>query len=153
MPPRSQTLHLQLTIDGTPIEAAVPLPTARSPRRLLLPILQNLTDTITSLAEQTAATQGEKISCTKGCDACCRQMVPIAPTEAYALAALLDSLPPTQSARTLTRFDTALEQLDKKGLIERLMQRHKLSPEKLQQLDKDYFAANIPCPFPSRYSR
>jgi Fe-S-cluster containining protein len=147
MPPRTQTLHLQLTIDGTPIEAAVPLPTARSPRRVLLPILYSLTDTLISLAEQSAATKGGKVSCTKGCDACCRQMVPISPTEAHALAAILDSLPPAKAARTLARFDAALEQLDKAGLLDRLMNRHTLSPKELQQLDRDYFAAGVSCPF------
>jgi Fe-S-cluster containining protein len=144
---QAQTVHLQLTVDGVEIEAAVPLPTGPAPRRVVLPTLQGLTDTIVQIAEARAAEAGEKISCKKGCDACCRQMVPISPAEAFALGALLDAMPPTQAARALERFDTAVETLEAKGLLERLRRRHELSSEEAAQLDRDYFAAGVNCPF------
>jgi Fe-S-cluster containining protein len=141
------TVHLQLTIDGAQVEAAVPLPAERSPRRVLLPTLQRLTDTVVAIAERSAAAAGQSVSCKKGCDACCRQMVPISPTEAYGLAALLDAQPPAVAARTLERFDLAVETLDAKGLLDRLLNRHTLDGPALQQLDREYFAAGVACPF------
>lgn len=143
----TQTVHLQLTVDGVEIEAAVPLPAGPAPRRVVLPTLQGLTDTIVQIAETRAGEAGETVSCKKGCDACCRQMVPISPAEAYALGAVLDAMPPPQAARILERFDVAVETLAAKGLLPRLERRHTLSPDEAAQLDRDYFAAAVNCPF------
>src|ERR1035437_3626270 len=102
---QSINVHLKLMVDGVEIEAAVPVPAHPSPRRVLLPILQGLADTVVRIAQESAARQ---VSCSKGCDACCRQMVPISPTEAYALGVLIDSLPPDRAAAILARFEEAL---------------------------------------------
>jgi Fe-S-cluster containining protein len=143
----TQNIHIQLTIDGHSIEAAVPLPTTPSPRRLLLPTLQNLTNTIVTLAEQSAALKNETVSCKKGCDACCRQMVPISPPEAHALAYLLEAMDPPTAQKILNKFDAAITQLEDAKLLELLQARHTLTPDQLKQLDILYFAAQIPCPF------
>jgi Fe-S-cluster containining protein len=142
-----ETVHIRLTIEGVEIEGAVDLPRAPSPRRVVLPTLQRLADAVVEIAERSAAEQGLAVSCHKGCDACCRQMVPIAPAEAYALAALLDELPPHESARLQRRFHETIDALDRSGLLPRLRDRHALSPAQLQQLDREYFLAGIPCPF------
>jgi Fe-S-cluster containining protein len=142
-----QTVHLQMTVEGTTIEAAVPLPAKRGPRRVLLPVLQRLTDTIVQIAENGVLASGESISCRKGCDACCRQMVPISPAEAFALGEVLQSMPARQQARTLARFESAREMLAEKGVLERLERRGELSADELKQLDRDYFAAGVSCPF------
>ena len=139
-----QTLHLKLTIDGHEVEAAVEVPERPGPRRLLLPILQQLTDTVVQIAERSSSS---KVSCRKGCDACCRQMVPISPTEAYALAALMETLPPRRVAAILERFDRAREKLAELELLDRLRDRHTLTLTQQQQLDRDYFAARVACPF------
>jgi len=111
---------------------------------MLLPILQNLTDTVVQIAEQSAP---GTVSCRKGCDACCRQMVPISAAEAHGLAATIDALPPQHAAAIQERFDVACESLEDAGLMPRLLNRKALSAEELQQLDRDYFAAGIACPF------
>ena len=100
-----------------------------------------------NLAQMQAESAGEKVSCRKGCDACCRQMVPIAPVEAFALAAHLDALPPGTAAPVLERFDQAVEALDEKGLLEPLRRRHALSVSAMRAVDRAYFAAQIACPF------
>ncbi|MCL2648049.1 MAG: YkgJ family cysteine cluster protein [Phycisphaerales bacterium] len=139
-----QTLHLKLTIDGYEVEAAVEVPEQPSPRRLLLPILQRLADTVVHIAEQSCAA---KVSCRKGCDACCRQMVPISPTEAYALAALMERVPPRRVAAILEGFDRGRERLADVGLLGRLQDRQVLTSDQQRQLDRDYFAADVACPF------
>jgi Fe-S-cluster containining protein len=138
---------ITIVVDGVEIEAAVSLPPGPAPRRVILPTLQRLTDTIVQIAEQRAGDAGEHVSCKKGCDACCRQMVPISPAEAFALAALLDAMPPGRAARTLERFDVAVETLAARGLLHRLERRHELTSQESAQLDRDYFAANVGCPF------
>src|SRR3954467_6290918 len=109
--PPTQTLHLRLTLAGSALQAAVSPPTPPPPRTILLPIRHNLTNAITTLATQSAESQNEKISCKKGCDACCRQMVPISPTEAQSLRDTLAALPPAQQSRIRTRFAAALASL------------------------------------------
>jgi len=111
---------------------------------VLLPTLQQLTDTVAQIAEQTCTA---KVSCRKGCDTCCRQMVPISPTEAYALAALMETLPPERTATILARFDQACEKLSDLDLLTRLHARHTLTLSQQRQLDRDYFTADIACPF------
>src|SRR5262249_5006011 len=68
-------------------------------------------------------------------------------TEAYLLFHLMDELPPEHASRILDRFDHARETLDDLGLLERLENRHALTTDQQHQLDRDYFAARIPCPF------
>jgi len=135
---------MKLTIDGHEVEAAVEVSERPGPRRLILPILQRLTDTVVQIAEQSCAA---KVSCQKGCDACCRQMVPISPTEAYALAALMETLPPQRAAAILERFDRTCEKLADADLLDRLHDRHALTPERQRELDREYFAAGVACPF------
>ena len=148
----TQTLHLKLTIAGVPVEAAVAVPSAPAPRHVLLPILQNLTDTVVAIAEREAQAAGFSVSCRKGCDACCRQMVPISPTEAHALAITVGGLTAAKQTRILKRFEAAEKELDRVGLLERLERRHTLTAEEQHQLDVDYFGAQIPCPFLERHA-
>lgn len=142
-----QTVHLALMVEGTSIEAAVPLPVEAGPRRVLLPVLQRLTDTIVQIAESGVVASGGRVSCRKGCDACCRQMVPISPAEAYALGEVLESMPAAQRARTVARFEASRERLAERGVLGRLERRGELTADELQRLDRDYFAAGVSCPF------
>lgn len=137
-----QHVHLSLMVDGRQIEAAVPLPAGPSVRRVLLPVLQGLTDTVVAIAAE-----GKAVSCRKGCDACCRQMVPISPTEAFGIAAVIDGFSPERRAAMVRTFDAAVETLGEKGVLGRLRDRHKLSDEEQLQLDRDYFLAGVACPF------
>jgi Fe-S-cluster containining protein len=137
---------VRLTVEGVEIEGAVALPVGRSARRVLLPALRSLTDTMVAVARQRVESEGRQVTCRKGCDACCRQMVPIAPEEAWALAAYLDGLPAGTSAPFLERFDRAAESLEEQGLLEPLRRRHELSAAQLESLDRAYFKAQVACP-------
>jgi Fe-S-cluster containining protein len=136
------TVHLRLMIDGVEVEPGVAVPAGRSPRRVLLPVLRGLTDTVVRIAER-----GVTVSCRKGCDACCRQMVPISATEAYGLAETIERMEPQEAAGVMERFDVACERLEELGLLGRLERRGELSESELKALDRDYFAAGVECPF------
>ena len=82
-------IHVKLTLHGHELEAAVAVPEGVARARELLGVLQNLTDAVVALGEAEAAGEGKRVSCQKGCGACCRQMVPITQTEAYHLAAVV----------------------------------------------------------------
>ena len=137
-------LRLKLLIDGHEVEAAVEVPGEPGPRQVILPILQRLTDVVVEVAERGYEA---KVSCQKGCDACCRQMVPISPTEAYALGALVEAMSAERAAGVLERFDRGRERLAELGVLGRLHDRHALTLEQQRELDRDYFGAGVACPF------
>ncbi len=143
----TQNILVKLTLDGTPLEGSVELPVGRAPQRMLLPALRSLTDAIVTLAENQLEGPGEKASCRKGCDACCRQMVPLAPAEVFALAAHLDGLAPAAVVPLLEKFDQAVEALAEQSLLGPLRNRHRLSAAESHALDRAYFAAHLACPF------
>src|SRR5579884_4306054 len=97
-------VHVRLTVEGCEVEGAVEVPEGRVARRALLPVLQRLTDAVVGVAGQRVADEGRSVSCAKECDACCRQMVPISPTEAYGLAELLNSMETSRAQKILARF-------------------------------------------------
>ena len=59
----------------------------------MLPLFFSFADAVMSTAANGVEQSGEKISCKKGCGACCRQLVPISETEAHWIAELVDRLP------------------------------------------------------------
>jgi Fe-S-cluster containining protein len=146
----SETIHVRLTLGQTGLEGAFALQTGRQPKRVILPVLHRLADSIVQIAEAGSGEAAAAVTCRKGCDACCRQMVPLAPTEAHGLAETLGRMTPAAAQRVLARFERGMEALDKKGILDRLRKRSELTPEELERLDRDYFAAQVPCPFLER---
>jgi Fe-S-cluster containining protein len=108
----------------------------------LLPDVQRLADQIVDLASEHAS---GPISCSKGCGACCRQMVPITPPEARHLASLVAAMPEEQRSRVLKRFEEARAQMEAAGLTP---QGHPdEDPATYRNYGLAYFRQGVPCPF------
>lgn len=101
----------QLKIDGVPLEVSFTVPAGPCTPLALLPEVQRLADQVTDLAVARAEQAGHRISCTKGCGACCRQLVPVSPAEAWHLADLVSRLPPDKQEELRARFKAAQETL------------------------------------------
>lgn len=112
-----------------------------------LPAFQSITDLVVRLAVESAETAGRTISCTKGCGACCRQVVPIAPTEARVLADYVNSLPEPRREELRARFASALQRFESAGLAEKLRTLPKLDESECRPFSTLYFAERVPCPF------
>lgn len=136
-----------LTIAGTRVELELTVPANPVPPRKMLPVFQQLTNVVVDVAVRNAEAQGEHISCTKGCGACCRQLVPIAESEAYQLQSLLEALPEPRRAIIQERFAGAIEKLQQAGLLTRLLFPGELSTEQRRELGLAYFQQGIACPF------
>ncbi len=136
-----------LTISGTNIELEVTVPA--NPVRLtkMLPIFQQLTNAVVQVGVGNAEVEGEQISCTKGCGACCRQLVPIAESEAYQLQELVHAMPEPRRATIQARFAAAKEQLQQTDLLTPILFPGELSLEAKRQLGLEYFQQGIACPF------
>lgn len=68
-------------------------------------------DALSQHDEAEAVRRREPVTCRKGCAACCRELVPVSPAEAFALRESLDALSPEVSEARQARFREALEVL------------------------------------------
>ncbi len=114
----------------------------------LLPILQQFDNEVVSLAEEETARVGKPISCCAGCGACCRQLVPVAPSEARRLSALVASMDDERRATIQRRFADAVDAYERAGLLDRLATAHQLPDEQARgELGVEYFRVDVACPF------
>jgi hypothetical protein len=96
--------HVELKLDGKPKRIEFDMPEGAVRPAELLPVLRQFSNAMVEAAEAAAT---EPISCTKGCGACCRQLVPIREMEARRLAVFVRSLPEPRRSMILERFAAA----------------------------------------------
>jgi Fe-S-cluster containining protein len=145
---RSMTASVKLA--GPDWELRTTMSVPQGPMRLgeLLPLVQSFGDAVAASATKAAEGQGEKVSCKKGCGACCRQLVPIAEVEARRLAQVVRELPEPRRAAVRARFAAARRRLEEAGLLAKLLRRHdEWSEDEVQSFGLTYFHQGIPCPF------
>lgn len=92
------------------------------------------------------ARHGRKISCKKGCGACCRQPVPLSPSEAWLLFDLVASFPADRKVAVLERIARSKERLKQEG-FDRHFSHPMTGKDKLQASALDYFRLGLACPF------
>jgi Fe-S-cluster containining protein len=88
------------------------------------------------------ARHGRKISCQKGCGACCRQPVPLSPPEAWMIAEMVAALPEEHREQILGRFH----------LLQAVLRENGFADAPLLSEAKEYFRIGAPCPFLSEDS-
>ncbi|MBL8207690.1 MAG: YkgJ family cysteine cluster protein [Blastocatellia bacterium] len=136
-----------LTIAGTKVELEITVPAKPVRATRMLPVFQQLTNAVVKVGVSNAEATGAQISCTKGCGACCRQLVPIAESEAYLLRELVEAMPEPRRSMIRNRFAAAKEKLQSSGLWQQLLSPGELSTEARRQLGLTYFQEGIACPF------
>jgi Fe-S-cluster containining protein len=141
------TANLQVAIGGQRVDLQINVPAGPARVRDLLPVFQGVADVVAGVAEQRAADGGQQISCRKGCGACCRQLVPVSPAEAHALARLVTDLPEPRRSQVVARFAAAVERFGAAGLLEPLRERGAEAGAQLRQLGLSYFYQRMACPF------
>lgn len=126
---------LRLTIGELAVAHPITVPSASVPAADIVPALQGLVNAVVSAAEA-----GRAISCTKGCGACCRQVVPVSRTEGERLLQLVDAMPAERRARIEQRFAAAEAVLAPAGLATPAGRTDR-------EFSLAYFAQRVPCPF------
>jgi Fe-S-cluster containining protein len=138
---------VELAVAGRRLRVEMNVPTARVVARHLLPLFQAVADRLVDVACEDAVAAGELVSCTKGCGACCRQLVPISVTEAHHLRELLDALPEPRRSELRARFAAAGTRLEQAGLLDTLRRPQQVTDAESQALGMAYFELGIACPF------
>jgi Fe-S-cluster containining protein len=141
------TIGVELVSADWKLRTTIAVPAGPTRLIQLLPLANALADAVTGMAEQAVEKQGEKISCKKGCGACCRWMVPISETEARRFRELVESLPAARRSQVLARFAEALRRLDQAGLLDKLRTREQWTDPDYKKIEVQYFLQGIACPF------
>jgi Fe-S-cluster containining protein len=146
-PPDYLTATINLSIEGRNLKLEVPAPTASVRPIELLRLFQSVSNAFVELAVDTVEKQGKTISCQKGCGACCRQLVPISPTEARRIHDLVNEMPEPRRSTVRARFDDARKRLGEAGILEKLMAPDSMTEEESEPIGLKYLTKRIPCPF------
>jgi Fe-S-cluster containining protein len=145
--PNFLSANLTLSFSGSQIPVGLTVPGAAVGLREALPAIRSLAEAIVSTAEANEAAAGRKVSCRKGCGACCRQLVPISEVEARQIRDLVESLPEPRRSIIRDRFAEASRRLGSAGLSAILLRAGGMTKEEANSIALTYFALGIACPF------
>ena len=133
------TGNIRLSVGGEPLDLTMTVPAKPVKPQRMLPIFEQMTNSFVAMSEQAIDNAGGKISCGKGCAACCRQPVPLAEIEAYRIAALVEALPEPRRAEIFNRFNAAWHHFSEIGWFERLDKCAEGSDEYRERVVLEYF--------------
>lgn len=143
----SVTAAVDLALDGHSLRLHLTVPAGPATPGQLLHLLHGLTDAVVDSAVEKSVAQGKPVSCRKGCGACCRQLVPIAPAEAHRLHEVVDAMPEPRRSEIQARFEAAHARLADTGMLDRLRKPARTDEASRRQLGIDYFRHGVACPF------
>ena len=147
--PSSQKVRVNVTVrtPATNPIVVVEVPTGSCDPIDLLPAFRSIDDVLVAEARQASVAAGRPVTCRKGCDWCCYQLVPVTGIEARWLGALVESLPNAHRAIVQTRFAAAASQLAEAGLRDQVTAAWSLERAQSCRLAARYFRLWIACPF------
>jgi len=113
----------------------------------MLPLFFSFADAVVGSATENVEKTGAKISCKKGCGACCRQLVPISETEARWIRDVVERLPSARRTEIRTQFAEARRRLSEAGLLDKLFHPESWAEGEGWSIAMSYFRLGIACPF------
>ena len=104
--------------------------------------MMTISDALTDMAVGREEREGRAISCRKGCGACCRQLVPLSPPEAWLVAELVERMADSKRSVLDGKFARA-----GKALEEARARTPDASAADREAVPRAYFAQGVACPF------
>jgi len=141
------TFAVELSAAEWELRTKLTVPAGPTRLRQLLPLVQSFADAVVEGAAKGAEEQGLKISCKKGCGACCRQAVPISEVEARRIRDVVNELPEPRRSQVRARFAEARRRLAEAGLLDDLLHPGDWALRGNASFSLKYFYLGIPCPF------
>jgi Fe-S-cluster containining protein len=148
-PLSASRVRVSFSANGRPFRIEVRVPEGRARLDQLLPALREIDDQLMDATVARHEAAGERISCAKGCSACCRvQPVPITPPEAFALARLVDALPEPRRSAVRSAFEAAVERLHEAGVYTVYVRRDpEMTRAAAMAVVRRYATLALACPF------
>ena len=143
----SVSIQVDVTTPEWEMRTKVTVPAGPTRLRQMLPLVQALSDRIVDATTRAVESHGDKISCQKGCGACCRHLVFISEMEARHIRDVIERLPEPRRTLVRLRFGQARTRLEKAGLIDSLLHPEKWTQQVYQALANRYFQQQVACPF------
>ncbi|MSQ78035.1 MAG: YkgJ family cysteine cluster protein [Nitrospiraceae bacterium] len=146
-----EQFNLSIKTPAGPVTTTVEISTGFVPVTQIVPLMRKLGEQAESLEQQRAVASGQKISCAKGCAACCRMLVPVSAPEAFALRDMVAAL--SENRRQVIRRALAdtTARLEQAGLLSQL--RHvaetdrAITDDAMEPINRAYYALKLPCPY------
>lgn len=143
---RMETRAVEMTTPDGVLRGKIAIKAAPIPLAGLVPAAYELTNALVRYACDREEHAGLTISCRAGCGACCRQMVPLSPPEAFYLMDVIESLEPQRRSEVAERFNRIVAVLEERGMIEQLLD-PQITDEPVLPIARQYFALHVACPF------
>lgn len=141
------TGNVRLSLGGEPLDLQMTVPAKAVKPQRMLPIFEQMTNSFVGMSENAVENAGGKISCRKGCAACCRQAIPLAEIEAYKIAEMIEDLPDPRRAEMESRFERAWQHFYEIGWFERLDNCFDATHEEREAIILEYYNEQVACPF------
>jgi len=147
----AERLNLTITTTSGDLQVQVDVPTGFIPISHIVPVIRSLGEQAQDLEITHTNQIGKTISCQKGCGACCRQMIPVSPPEAFALVEAMNILSEDHQNRVKQNLARTRQRLETAGILRPLQDLaespHQHSDNELDALNRAYYALRIPCIF------
>ncbi|MBW2526493.1 MAG: YkgJ family cysteine cluster protein [Deltaproteobacteria bacterium] len=140
-------INLAWKVGGKLLQERLPVPVGPTRPEHMLGAFRRLAERIIDRAVERAVDEGLGVSCQAGCGACCRQLVPISPTEARHLSGLIAQLDDDHRERVQQRFADGLSRFEAQGMLDVLLHPRPLQAKEAEALALRYFSAGVACPF------
>lgn len=134
-------MQAELRLPNGPMKLTIAIPDRPAGLADLVPLARKLTNRITRRLVQDCASCGQRVSCHKGCSACCHYLVPLSVPEMLRLGQEISALPEAFRKPLLERFDRSRLKL------RAAMSPGEHSPASPESLSQWYAGLNLPCPF------
>jgi Fe-S-cluster containining protein len=145
---RRATAKISLRIGDRELDVEIDVPPGPTRTAALVPFAHAVAEVAADVATEGSRAEGRPISCRKGCGACCRQLVPVAESEARRIADLVAAMPEPRQAEVRARFAGVERRLAEAGFLERMRAAASLAtPAERRAIGDAYFALQIACPF------
>jgi Fe-S-cluster containining protein len=154
MPQPTAKIHLRVL--GQIHHVAIEVPPTPASMDDLLPAVRAITNATIDAAIHHAAAAGKPLSCCKGCDACCHQLVPMTAPEARALKRIVDAMPLDLQTAIRNHFNKTLEAVWAAGILDAdspldhpvwLVDPAKQGQARYLDIARRYFQLHRPCAF------
>lgn len=140
-------VQVDIAVGEGHLRAKVPAPVGPTQASDLMPLFRSLSEAVIHLSVMGVEKTGKKVSCHDGCAACCRHLVPLSYTEAFALLDMIEAMPQERREWVKQRFRQAAGELRSAGMAEILLNPRRASGREQLDMGTEYYKLYLDCPF------